>query len=36
MAPGPPGTAAEIFGLTLRQLRAQAGLSLRAPGKRAL
>jgi hypothetical protein len=33
---GPPGTAAEIFGLTLRQLRTQAGLSLRELGKRAL
>ncbi len=36
MEPGPPGTAAEIFGLTLRQLRDQAGLSLRELGKRAL
>jgi hypothetical protein len=36
MDPGPPGTAAEIFGLALRQLRAQAGLSLRELGKRAL
>jgi transcriptional regulator with XRE-family HTH domain len=36
MEPGPPGPAAEIFGLTLRQLRAQAGLSLRELGKRAL
>ena len=36
MEPGPPGTAAEIFGLTLRQLRTQAGLSLRELGKRAL
>jgi Helix-turn-helix domain len=34
--PGQPGTAAEIFGLTLRQLRTQAGLSLRALGKSAL
>jgi transcriptional regulator with XRE-family HTH domain len=33
---GPPDPAAEIFGLTLRQLRAQAGLSLRELGKRAL
>ena len=36
MEPGPPGPATEIFGLTLRQLRAQAGLSLRELGKRAL
>src|SRR5581483_7189087 len=36
MEPGPPDSAAEIFGLTLRQLRAQAGLSLRELGKRAL
>ncbi|MGD0605663.1 MAG: helix-turn-helix transcriptional regulator [Streptosporangiaceae bacterium] len=36
MEPGPPDTAAEVFGLTLRQLRAQAGLSLRELGKRAL
>ena len=36
MDTGPPGTPAEIFGLTLRQLRTQAGLSLRALGKRAL
>jgi hypothetical protein len=34
-APGDPG-AAEIFGLTLRHLRRQAGLSLRALGQRAL
>ena len=36
MDPGPPGNAAEIFGLALRQLRTQAGLSLRELGKRAL
>ena len=36
MEPGPSDPAAEIFGLTLRQLRAQAGLSLRELGKRAL
>ncbi len=36
MEPGPNDPAAEIFGLTLRQLRAQAGLSLRELGKRAL
>jgi tetratricopeptide (TPR) repeat protein len=36
MESGSPGPAAEIFGLTLRQLRAQAGLSLRELGKRAL
>jgi hypothetical protein len=36
MEAGPPDTAAEIFGLTLRQLRAQAGMSLRELGKRAL
>jgi transcriptional regulator with XRE-family HTH domain len=36
MDPSPDGTAAEIFGLALRQLRTQAGLSLRELGKRAL
>ena len=36
MVTGQPGTPSEIFGLTLRQLRTQAGLSLRALGKRAL
>ena len=35
MEPGPPGPAAEIFGLTLRQLRTQAELSLRELGRRA-
>jgi transcriptional regulator with XRE-family HTH domain len=34
--PGPPSATAEIFGLALRQLRTQAGLSLRELGKRAL
>jgi transcriptional regulator with XRE-family HTH domain len=36
MAPSSPGTDAETFGETLRQLRTQAGLSLRELGKRAL
>jgi hypothetical protein len=34
--PDPPDAAPEVFGMTLRQLRAQAGLSLRELGKRAL
>jgi len=36
LSPSDSGSAAEIFGLTLRHLRAQAGLSLRELGKRAL
>jgi transcriptional regulator with XRE-family HTH domain len=36
MDSGPSGNAAEIFGLALRQLRIQAGLSLRERGRRAL
>jgi len=36
MEPSSPATAAETFGQTLRQLRTQAGLSLRELGKRAL
>jgi transcriptional regulator with XRE-family HTH domain/tetratricopeptide (TPR) repeat protein len=36
MEPSSPGTTAESFGETLRQLRTQAGLSLRELGKRAL
>lgn len=32
----PSGSVAEVFGLTLRHFRAQAGMSLRALGKRAL
>jgi transcriptional regulator with XRE-family HTH domain len=36
MQPSPPSTTAELFGQTLRQLRTQAGLSLRELGKRAL
>ncbi|HUZ22879.1 MAG TPA: helix-turn-helix transcriptional regulator [Streptosporangiaceae bacterium] len=36
MQPDPPGGSAQMFGLVLRQLRGQAGLSLRELGKRAL
>lgn len=36
MVPGPPAATAEIFGMVLRQMRQQAGLSLRELGKRAL
>jgi hypothetical protein len=36
MEPDPPSSSAQMFGLVLRQLRAQAGLSLRELGKRAL
>ena len=34
MEPGPPAAAAEVFGMALRQLREQAGLSLRELGRR--
>lgn len=36
MEPGPPAAAAEVFGMALRQLREQAGLSLRELGRRSL
>lgn len=36
MEPGPPEAAAEVFGMALRQLREQAGLSLRELGRRSL
>lgn len=36
MTASPPSIEAEIFGLTLRHLRTQAGLSLRQLGRRAL